>query len=150
DEPAVLAELDGGAVGWMPLPPVARWLRELGGGQNRFSMSAVVDLPAGIDRTGLVTTLDAVLNHHDALRSRLVSDGLEVSRPGSVDVEALVHRVICDGNWDGEWRERAAAELNAATGRLDPAAGVMAQFVWFDSGTTAGRLLIVLHYLVVD
>ncbi|HEY0806902.1 MAG TPA: amino acid adenylation domain-containing protein, partial [Pseudonocardiaceae bacterium] len=151
DTAVVLAELDGGGVGLMPVPPIVHWLRELGGAHNRFSMSAVVDLPRGIDRAGLVATLAAVLDHHDALRSCLVADGLEITAPGSVGVAALVRQVACDGHWDESWRKQAATELDAATDRLDPAAGIMAQFVWFDAGTTgAGRLLIVLHHLVVD
>jgi amino acid adenylation domain-containing protein/non-ribosomal peptide synthase protein (TIGR01720 family) len=142
DISVVLEELNGGGTGWMPLLPVARYLTELGGGIDRFSMSTVVDLPEGIDEAGLVATLSAVLDHHDVLRSRLVSGGLQADRPGSVDVRALIRRV----KWDGQWQELAAKELNAATGRLDPAAGVMAQFIWFDPG----RLAIVLHHLVVD
>ncbi|MFE2179015.1 amino acid adenylation domain-containing protein [Streptomyces sp. NPDC059455] len=137
-----LAELDGGGVGFLPLPPVAEWLRELDGGHDRFSMSMMLDLPPGIDEAGLTATLTAVLDRHDALRSRLVSDGLRIGPPGSVDVRGLLHRV----EWEGHWEELAAAELDAATARLDPATGVMAQFVWFDPG----RLLVVLHHLVVD
>ncbi|HEU5471987.1 MAG TPA: amino acid adenylation domain-containing protein [Actinophytocola sp.] len=144
----VPVEPAGGGVGWMPLPPVARWLRELGGRTDRFAMSAVLDLPAGIDRAGLVATLTAVLDRHDLLRARPVGDGLQVRPPGSVHVPALLHRVGADvPAGDARWRELAAAELDAATGRLDPAAGVLAQFVWFEA---AGRLLIVLHHLVVD
>ncbi|RFS84179.1 amino acid adenylation domain-containing protein [Actinomadura spongiicola] len=137
-----LAELDGGGVGLLPLPPAGEFLVELGGGHDRFSMSMVLDLPAGIDEAGLLATLTAVLDRHDALRSRLVSGGLLIGPPGSVDAGALLRRV----GWAGHWEDVAAAELDAATGRLDPAAGVMAQFVWFDPG----RLLIVLHHLVVD
>ncbi|MFG2882787.1 amino acid adenylation domain-containing protein [Streptomyces sp. NPDC048297] len=144
-----LAELEGGGVGFAPLLPVARYLLELGGGFGRFTMSTVADLPAGIDGAGLVATLRAVWDRHDLLRSRLVADGLEVAAPGSVDLTALVHRVAADGSWDQAWHERAVAELDAATDRLDPAAGVMAQFVWFDAAT-GGRLVIVLHHLVVD
>ncbi|MFJ9679415.1 amino acid adenylation domain-containing protein [Streptomyces sp. NPDC101194] len=145
----VLAELDGGGVGRMPLLPVARYLTELGGGIDRFAMSAVLELPPGIDRDGLVATLAAVWNRHDVLRSTWVDDGLEVGAPGTVDVGALLHRVECDGNWDAAWLRTAAGELDAATGRLDPAAGTMAQFVWF-TAPGSGRLLIVLHHLVVD
>ncbi|MCW2569937.1 MAG: peptide synthetase, partial [Mycobacterium sp.] len=154
DAGPVLAEPEGGGVGRVPLLPVARYLLELGGGLDRFSMSMVLDLPETLDDVGLAATLAAVFDHHDMLRSRLVSGddgGLEVGPPGSIDVRALVHRVGCDGRWDERWREVAAAELDAATGRLDPAAGVMAQFVWFDPGTAgAGRLVVVLHHLVVD
>ncbi|MFD9822354.1 amino acid adenylation domain-containing protein, partial [Streptomyces violascens] len=150
----VLDELEGGGTGWMPLLPVGAYLMELGGGINRFSMSLVVELPQGIDREGLAATLGAVLDRHDALRSRLVSGddwGLEVGAPGSVDVPGLIHRVACDGRWNEQWQELAAAELDAATGRLDAAAGTMAQFVWFDAGSDApGRLLVVLHHFVID
>ncbi|MCI3928030.1 non-ribosomal peptide synthase/polyketide synthase [Streptomyces sp. AN091965] len=150
-----LAELEGGGVGFAPLLPVARHITELDGGHDRFAMTMVVDLPLGIDEEGLTATLAAVLDHHDVLRSRLVSvpePGLEIAAPGTVDAAALLRRVPCDGRWqDAAWRRQAAAELDAANGALDPAAGVMARFVWFDAGTErAGRLILVLHHLVVD
>ncbi|MFC0435416.1 non-ribosomal peptide synthetase [Kutzneria buriramensis] len=135
-------EPEGSGVGWMPLLPVARYLTELGGGINRFSMSMVLDLPDGIDEDGLVATIGAVVDRHDILRSRLESNGLRADPPGSVDVRTLIRRIPLRGNWE----ELAAVELDAATGRLDPAAGRMAQFVWFDPG----RLLVVLHHFVVD
>ncbi|WP_190140763.1 condensation domain-containing protein, partial [Streptomyces longispororuber] len=150
----VLEELEGGGVGRMPLLPIGHWLQELGTGLDRFTMSMAVELPAGMDETGLLTVLSAVVDRHDMLRSRLVTGeetGLEVTAPGSVDVASLIHRVETEGDWADGWRERAAAELDAATDRLDAAAGVMAQFVWFDAGAErAGRLLLVLHHLVVD
>ncbi|WP_282796934.1 non-ribosomal peptide synthetase [Streptomyces sp. CC224B] len=150
-----LAELEGGGVGTAPLLPIARYITGLGGGFDRFAMSVVLDLPSGIDHQGLVATLSAVLDHHDVLRSRLVPGTrpeLEITAPGTVDAASLVHRVPCDGAWHEEaWRERAARELDAATSQLDPTAGSMARFVWFDAGPeTAGRLIIVLHHLVVD
>ncbi|MER5218755.1 condensation domain-containing protein, partial [Streptomyces sp. NPDC002838] len=154
DAGVVLEEFEGGGVGRLPVLPVSRYLRELGGGFGRFSMSAVLELPAGIDAAGLSATLAAVFDRHDVLRSRLVTGdewSLEVAAPGSVDVAGLVHRVECDGRWGEGWRESASRELDAATGRLDPAGGVMGQFVWFDPGAAApGRLLVVLHHLVVD
>ncbi len=149
---AVLEEFDGGGVGRLPLLPVAKYLTEMGGGFDRFAMSVWLDLPAGIDETGLHATLAAVLDRHDMLRSRLVKNGewaIEVFPQGSVDVAPLVRRVEHDGEWDDAWRERAAAELNAATGRLDPVEGVMARFVWFDRAE-GGRLAVALHHLVVD
>ncbi|HEX5113566.1 MAG TPA: amino acid adenylation domain-containing protein [Pseudonocardiaceae bacterium] len=145
----ILSELDGGGVGWLPLPPVGRWLAELGRGVDRFSMSVVVDLPVGIDEPGLVATLSAVVDRHDLLRSRLDGAGLRVAPVGAVDVGSWVRRLPWHGGWDEHWRERAAVELDAAAGRLDAAGGVMAQLVWFDA-PAAGRLVIVAHHLVVD
>ncbi len=162
DAGTVLAELEGGGTGWMPLLPVARWIRDWGPGFDRFLQAMVLELPADIDRAGLAATLTAVVDRHDLLRSRLVSgadtgsvpDGLVVEPAGSVDVDPLLRRVACDGRWDApSWRELLLGELEEAARQLDPAAGSMARFVWFDpspgEGGT-GRLLLVLHHLIVD
>ncbi|MFH9070596.1 non-ribosomal peptide synthetase [Streptomyces alboflavus] len=150
----VLDELEGGGTGFMPLLPIGHYLLGLGAGLDRFTMSMTVQLPVGIDEAGLTATLAAVLDHHDILRSRLVTGGqpgLEVAAPGTVDVACLIHRVASRAEWGAGWRERAAAELDAAAGQLDAAGGVMARFVWFDAGAErAGRLIIALHHFVVD
>ncbi|WP_371524556.1 amino acid adenylation domain-containing protein [Streptomyces sp. NBC_01283] len=149
-----LEELPGGGVGFVPLPPVGHYLEELGGNADRFTMAMTVDLPTGMDRDGLVATLSAAFDRHDILRSRRIAGrapGLEVTAPGTVDVQPLIHRVASEGTWDDAWRQRAQSELDAAASRLDSANAVMAQFVWFDTGTgTPGRLSILLHHLVVD
>ncbi|KOV97462.1 peptide synthetase, partial [Streptomyces sp. NRRL B-1140] len=150
----VLAELEGGGVGPMPLQPVARHVFEHGGGTNRFAMSMVLELPEGIDADGLAATLDAVLDRHDLLRARLVrgdEPALVVREPGTVRAAGLIRRVDCDGRWDEpESLTAAKAELDDAVGRLDPEAGTMADFVWFAAASGEGRLLVVLHHLVVD
>ena len=135
----------GDGLGLVPLPPIARQLLEQGGGIDRYSMSAVVDLPDDIDEAGLLATLTAVLDRHDILRSRLTAEGLLVGPPGSVDAASVLRRL--DGaRWTDRFEAVARLELDAAAGRLAPYDGVMAQFVWF----APGRLLIVLHHLVVD
>ncbi|WP_268960748.1 non-ribosomal peptide synthetase, partial [Rhodococcus sp. T7] len=157
----VLEELPGGGVGWMPLTPIGRFMVGRGGGYSRFSQKLTVEVPAGIDRSGVVGTIAAVVDRHDMLRSRLVEDdrgwGLEVVEPGAVDVDGLVHRVeVGVGLSGGAVSDLASAEFDAALGRLDPGAGVMVQFVWFDFAAAAGEdprpglLLVVAHHLVVD
>ncbi|MFI6084309.1 amino acid adenylation domain-containing protein [Streptomyces sp. NPDC051217] len=154
DRAPALAEDEGGGVGPMPLQPVARHVFERGGGLNRFAMAMALELPAGIDESGLAATLDTVLDRHDLLRAQLVrGDGLSlVVRPqGTVRAKDLIRRVDCDGRWDEPSSLREAkAELDEATGRLDPEAGIMADFVWFAAKPGAGRLLVILHHLVVD
>ncbi|WP_262062073.1 non-ribosomal peptide synthetase [Streptomyces sp. STR69] len=150
----VLEEDGSGGVGPMPLQPVARQVFEHGGGTNRFAMSMVLELPAGIDADGLTATLDAVLDRHDLLRAQLVpgEEPLLLARPaGTVRAADLLRRVDCDGRWEEPSALAAArTELHDAVGRLDPEAGTMADFVWFAAGAGAGRLLVVLHHLVVD
>lgn len=105
----------------------------------------MLTLPDDIDRAGLFATLQTVLDRHDVLRSRLDRErpGLRMGPVGSVDAGGLV-REVPYGDTD------ARAELDAAADRLDPDAGVMAQFVWFTSDAEADRLLVVLHHLVMD
>ncbi|MEY2246932.1 amino acid adenylation domain-containing protein [Streptomyces sp. BF23-18] len=150
----VLEEDQDGGIGPMPLQPVARHVFEHGGGTNRFAMSMVLDLPAGIDADGLAATLDAVLDRHDLLRAQLVhgEEPTLVARPaGTVRAADLIRRVDCDGRWEEPSALAAAkAELHDAVGRLDPRAAVMADFVWFAAASGPGRLLVVLHHLVVD
>ncbi|WP_328443611.1 amino acid adenylation domain-containing protein [Streptomyces sp. NBC_00386] len=150
----VLEEDEEGGIGPMPLQPVARHVFEHGGGTDRFAMSMVLELPAGIDADGLTATLDAVLNRHDLLRAHLVrgDEPTLVARPaGTVRAADLIRRVDCQGRWEEPSALAAAkAELHDAVGRLDPQAGTMADFVWFAAASGRGRLLVVLHHLVVD
>ncbi|MBA8960565.1 aspartate racemase [Rhodococcus percolatus] len=160
-QPVALEELPGGGIGWMPLTPVARALIERGGGFGRFSQHMWVELPPGIERGELVATVEAVLEHHDIFRSRLVGDergwGLEVGGSDAIDVDGLVRRVEVTADLDEEAAAAlASAQLDAALGRLAPTTGVMVQFVWLDfrsecsTAQRPGRLLILAHHLVID
>ncbi len=150
-----LPELEGAGTGRSPLPPIGHHLLAMGGPYGRFQQSMTLTLPAGAGAGALTATVQAVLDHHDVLRARLVTDGgpaLEIPAPGTVDARDVLRRVDCDGRWDdASWPRLLGAEADAAAGRLRPGDGVMTQFVWFaPAGGGAGRLLVVLHHLVVD
>ncbi|WP_329263150.1 amino acid adenylation domain-containing protein [Streptomyces sp. NBC_01478] len=149
-----LAEDEDGGIGRMPLQPVARQVFQHGGGTDRFAMSMALELPAGIDADGVASTLDAVFDRHDLLRAQLVrgaEPSLVVRPRGTVRAADLIHEVLCDGRWDEPSSlAKAQAELDDAVGRLAPEAGTMAAFVRFTPATGPGRLLVVLHHLVVD
>ncbi|MFI6217672.1 amino acid adenylation domain-containing protein [Nocardia brasiliensis] len=148
-----LSELPGGGVGELPLPPVARWLTERGG-FRRVHQTLTVDLPANTTLEALAGAVAAVLDRHDMLRSRLFRDDtgewrFETTAPGTVEAAKVLRR----SHFDEEPDDAAvSAQLDAALGRLDPAAGVMVQFVWLDRTDPGlpGRLLICAHHLVVD
>ncbi|MFE3029459.1 condensation domain-containing protein, partial [Nocardia tengchongensis] len=157
---AVLEELPGGGAGELPLTPIVHYMLERGGDHRRFAQTAVLDLPAGIDRDGLVATLSAVVDHHDMLRSRLIraEDGemrLLVAEPGTVDVDTLVHRVEFDAAAEPvASREFIETAVDFAADRLDPANGVVLQFLWLVPADAAdagpGRLVVIAHHLVID
>ena len=146
-----------------------------GGALGRFSQSMLLRTPAGLGAAGsgekeLGAVLQALLDHHDALRLRLdagaaaagsdidtASDGsgsdwrLEVMPRGSVAVSDVLRRVDAGGRDAAELRELIGAEADAAERRLDPAAGLMLQAVWFDrGGARSGLLLLAIHHLAVD
>ena len=61
----------GLAVGSIVATPIMRWLAERGGPLERFSQSMLLRVPAGLRQEHLTAALQALLDHHDALRLRL-------------------------------------------------------------------------------
>ncbi|AVL26553.1 putative non-ribosomal peptide synthetase [Nocardia brasiliensis NBRC 14402] len=158
---APLAELPGGGVGDLPLPPTTRYLLEQDSGFLRAARIATLELPIGIERAQLDTTLAAVIDRHDMLRARLRRAGgdwrLQVGEPGSVAVGALVRRVEFDAAADSvDLREYVLAELDSPANRQDPANGVVLRCLWLDpvgdagARTSAGRLLVLASRLLID
>ncbi|WP_197321891.1 non-ribosomal peptide synthetase [Saccharomonospora sp. NB11] len=139
--------------GEIPLLPVMERQRQLGGSVVGFDLSATVVLPRDVDEERLTTALQAVLDHHDALRTHLAVDAdggwsLHAAEPGTVRASDLLRRVELAEESDPA--ARIAEESAAAKLRLDPEAGVMVQAVWFDTGDRPGRLLLAVHHFVVD
>ncbi|MQA27332.1 MAG: amino acid adenylation domain-containing protein, partial [Micromonosporaceae bacterium] len=129
------------ATGEAPLTPVMRELAERAGPTaltGSLTQSVLLEVPAGLDMPRLVAAVQGVLDHHDILRARLTGDGLTVPEKGSGPNAQQRVRRATDG---------LAVEAERAVGRLDPAAGVMLQVVWF---ADEARLLLVAHHLVVD
>ncbi|MDN3358473.1 non-ribosomal peptide synthetase [Actinomadura sp. DC4] len=133
------------AVGELPLTPVMRWLGERGGLADRLCQSMVLSVPADLGLDALTVAVQGVLDHHDMLRARLSGDGLVVPPPGTVRAADVVRRVAFTGD------EALAEEARTEAGRLDPRRGAMVRVVWLDAGAGgSGRLLVVVHHLVVD
>ncbi|MFC4950498.1 non-ribosomal peptide synthase/polyketide synthase [Pseudonocardia sp. GCM10023141] len=149
------AEPAGAGVGTVPLTPIMRALLDTGADVSRVCQAALLAVPPGVRRDDVVAAVQAVVDRHDMLRARLVGAGLEAPAPGA-SVDALVSRVDLDGVVaDRLWSEQAVwpavlAELEAAADRLDPAAGRMLQVVHLDGAEAGGRVLVVVHHLVVD
>jgi len=135
--------------------PIMRWLEERGGPIGRFSQSVLLEVGGELEEGKLGAALGVLLDHHDALRLRRtgVAGGwrFEVGDRGTVSGAGCLRRVEIGGLGEVE-RQRVMAEAaSAASGRLDPDAGVMVQSVWFDAGRKErGRLLLSIHHLAVD
>ena len=93
------------AVGELPLTPIMTWLHQRDSGSAGsalagFNQSRVVAVPAGARYDDVLAAMTAVLEHHDALRTRLDDSGsrwrLFVEPPGSVTAADVVSRVEAD------------------------------------------------------
>ncbi|WP_344320433.1 amino acid adenylation domain-containing protein [Streptomyces macrosporus] len=146
--------------GSVPATPIVRWLYRMDGPYRGLNQSALLRVPPRLGEDRLVHAVQAVLDHHDVLRARLVSTApglpwnLDVGPRGSVDARLCVTRVelpTAADDTDSAVTDAVAEHGEAARRRLDPDNGRMVEIVWFDRGSAApGLLLIVAHHLVVD
>ncbi|MEU4804698.1 non-ribosomal peptide synthase/polyketide synthase [Actinosynnema sp. NPDC023587] len=125
------AERPEEAWGEVPLTPIVRWLLDLPAGTRGFSQAVLLRTP-DLTESRLRSALDTLVGTHDMLRARLVGRALTVEPTGNADLRWL------DGEVD--W----AAEARRAQRELDPAHTVVRAVA------ARGRLLLVVHHLVVD
>ncbi|MCF1594999.1 non-ribosomal peptide synthetase [Streptomyces muensis] len=127
------APVEDDPVGELPETPMARRLAERGGPTAGFAQSLLLAAGPGLSYERLGAALQRVLDRHDALRMR----GRHIRPVGAVRAEDCLTRAQ---------DEDVAAHKEAARRALSPEDGAMVRAVWFASG----RLLLVLHHLVVD
>ncbi|HEY2062631.1 MAG TPA: amino acid adenylation domain-containing protein [Amycolatopsis sp.] len=136
--------------GTAALTPIMHAMRELGGPIAGYHQAALLLTPAGMTGDQLTAVLQAVVDRHPMLRARLDRStarwALQV--PGSVDVGDWVSTV--DVRDVADLEPVIAAEAVATRARLDPDAGAMLRATWFDAGEGTGRLLVLIHHLVID
>ncbi|MET8658441.1 amino acid adenylation domain-containing protein [Streptomyces griseus] len=145
---AVASEDTGTAA---PTPLMLAFDARPGGLLPRHHMSTLLRVPAELDLVGLTAVLQALIDHHGALRSVLEAGPRLTVRPrGDVRAGTLLHRVDVAGLPEPERTAIAEREHTAALERLDPGAGTMLQAVWHDAGPEDGRLSLLVHHLAVD
>ena len=114
------------AAGALPPTPIMHWLIERGGPIEPFNQAMLLQVPAGLQELDLVAALQAVLDHHDALRLRLVASArdkdfsVEVLPAGAVEAKGFFRRIDIGGLHECDGRACIAQEAQAAPGRLAP------------------------------
>ncbi|MEF3115012.1 amino acid adenylation domain-containing protein [Streptomyces chrestomyceticus] len=140
--------------GPVPLTPVMRQLADQQALAGPLHQSVMVWTPTGLTAADLTTALQAVLDHHGALRLRLGPDDsgtLHIRPPGSVQAADLLRTVRVPGPAEQITTAIVREQCAAATGRLDPRSGAVLQAVRFDAGAhRPGRLFLAAHHLCVD
>ncbi|MBO0782037.1 MAG: hypothetical protein J2P37_24725, partial [Ktedonobacteraceae bacterium] len=156
DVSQIITETDA-AVGEVEPTPIMRWLVERGGPIGSFNQSILLQVPPYLDYGSLTGALQALLDHHDALRMRLKGQynsgdwTLEIMDTGSVKAHDITRWIDISKLDKNELQACLAEESQAAGRRLEPKAGVMVQMVLFNAGRARpGRLLLLVHHLAVD
>ncbi|WP_236735638.1 condensation domain-containing protein, partial [Agrobacterium tumefaciens] len=141
--------------GRVALTPIMHWYLKGSGAADRFAQHVVIHVPAGLDGSHLQAALQALIDHHDALRAQLRSVGddtfLEVPPAGTLSATDCFRHVDVSAISAESLQRVLEVETESAHFRLSPEQGKMVQVVWLDAGLSArGKLLVVIHHLVVD
>ncbi|AZE04942.1 non-ribosomal peptide synthetase [Pseudomonas chlororaphis] len=144
------------AIGTLPATPIIHWLADNPGSIEGFAQSVLLQVPSQLSEPTLRQLMALLVCHHDVLRLRAVrrtgqSWTLEV--PGADQAEsAFTLQVVNAAALDDEQlRQSIVVHAEQAKRRLSPEQGRMAAVVWFERGPDKpGRLLWILHHLVVD
>ncbi len=150
-----LAEV-GDDTGWVPLNPIATMLTEQAAGYSGFSQATAVVTPAHSTLDQVAAVVAALAERHPMLRARIDegTDGTGFRVPGADEPAAeptLTEVVLARETWDRTAGSTMHEQLRQVSELLDPAAGRMVAAVWVRSDDGAhGRLLLVIHHLVVD
>ncbi|MYT16154.1 MULTISPECIES: non-ribosomal peptide synthase/polyketide synthase [unclassified Streptomyces] len=159
------AEEEGAGIGPVPLTPIVHWFAEMSGPVDGLHQWRVLQAPDGCHRDRLVAAVQALMDHHDALRLRLATgpDGpaegrgagahwrLEVTAPGTVRAEDSVLHVDCRGMEEDAFHKLMAGHADDARDRLSLEAGRLVEAVWFDRGPhEPGRIFLSIHHIAVD
>ncbi|MET9323079.1 amino acid adenylation domain-containing protein [Streptomyces sp. NPDC003038] len=141
---ASAVEEPGANLGLVPLtPPVVQL-----GADARAWQYTVVSMPAGTAPGRLAQALQAVFDHHDALRLDWLPDGgLQIPPPGAVDAAACVRDVDVTGL---SAAEAEAALLRAAAEAADDEVGRWVFAIQGHAGSAPGLLLLLVRRLVAD
>ncbi|MFE2728096.1 amino acid adenylation domain-containing protein [Kitasatospora sp. NPDC059327] len=153
-EPTTPPAHDDSGTGALPLTPIIRWLADNGGDTGTFNQSVVIRTPAGLTLEHLTQAVQALLDHHDALRMTIRTDPdwtLEIQPTNSVAAASCVTRVDAADLTTEALDDLTTHETTTAQHRLAPHTGTMLQAVWLDQGPhQPGRLLLIAHHLVID
>ncbi|MDF3293283.1 non-ribosomal peptide synthetase [Streptomyces silvisoli] len=131
------------ATGPAQLTPIQRWLFGSAGEQaGRYAQTLSLELTAGVDTAALEDALNDLLAHHDALRSRFLTEDRGEGVRWHIDDSAPRLRLLHHSGPDGDTPHLGAFDLRH---------GPLLRAVLHDRGPERPPLLhLAVHHLVVD
>ncbi len=138
--------------GIVPLTPIQKWFFE-----QRFehahhwNQAFLFEVPADFDTRALDRAFRTVLRQHDALRLRYTEGAAGWTQQYADAASIEVERVDLANVARNEQASAITARATRTQERLDLASGPLLRAVHFTLGDrTRGRLLLVVHHLIVD
>ena len=133
-----------------PLTPIQEWLFNQEGERNHYNQSMLLKVPANLELKRLEQAARKILEHHDALRLAF-RDGQQVLLESErFTGKRIVKCIDCSGLSEKEKTKTLVDFGDAAQRSLNIADGDLFRCLWFDYGDGPGRLLLIIHHLVVD
>jgi non-ribosomal peptide synthase protein (TIGR01720 family) len=153
---AVEAE-QGAVAGELRMLPIQRrFFRRSLAVPDHYNQAVLLETPAGFDGGALRALVRALYVRHDALRLRFATEsGAVVARHAplaeSMVSESVSEHALAPGPARGSDRAAQLTALcNGVQASLDIASGPLLRAAYVDLGGGEGRLLLVIHHLVVD
>ncbi|MER6175999.1 amino acid adenylation domain-containing protein [Streptosporangium sp. NPDC001681] len=139
-----------GPGGRAPLTPIQHFLFERFTVPEVFNQFVTVELADDVDETALRAAVAALVERHDALRSRFeVTRGERSQRVVPAGEEVILRGADLSGVADAELDAAVERETAAAQARVDFGDGPLIAAVLLSTGR-GPRLLLTAHHLVVD
>ena len=131
-----------GETGPIPVLPNVHWLYEHGQ-PRRLAQTEAIRLPDGVTRAHLDAMLQAVLDGHEVLRSRLDTATMTL-------VEHDPQDILTEVRVAGDLTDVVAEQARKSVERLDPQQGSMLSAVWLRKADAPGVLVLTAHVLALD
>ncbi len=142
----------GAVTGALVLTPIQRWfLGQAWAEPHHYNQAVLLETVPGVNPLQLQGALTALVRHHDALRLRFASTGgAWTATHGPADEAAALQVLDLGGLGTDQRTARLAAAADAAQASLDLGEGPLLRALYCAYGAEPGRLLLVIHHLVVD
>jgi non-ribosomal peptide synthase protein (TIGR01720 family) len=143
---------DASAIGTLTATPIQHWFLEQAlDGAHHFNQAIMLRARSEIDADRLRRVVAALLDHHDALRTRVLerkSGALTIVDPGGETVVSSHDLSVVD---DSALPAAVDAEATRVQSSLNLERGPLVRVAHFELGRGRGALvLVVIHHLVVD
>ncbi len=135
-------------IGHVATTPIAARVLGVSDAVRTFHQRALIQTPSALTSEHVESALDALVARHDALRATLTPEG-RLLVPETNEAAVVFETRALPAPLE-ECGPLILAETERAVGRLNPADGTMVSAVLFRPATGPGRLLLVIHHVVVD